>query len=213
VADLDFFFDPVCPWAWITSRWVSEVQQLRQYDVQWKFISLKFLNEDKMDYSKMPEGYAAIHAAGTNGLRLAARARAEQGNEACGAVYTALGTSLHKNQEREKFVADPVAHIASLLASAGLPEVWAESALDDSFDALIRTETELALERTGKDVGTPILTFHPGGAKESSFFGPVISTIPRGDEALKLWDAVETIATTSGMAELKRSLRARPSFD
>ena len=213
MADLDFFFDPVCPWAWITSRWVSEVQQLRQYDVQWKFISLKFLNEDKMDYSKMPDGYKDVHAAGTNGLRVAARARAEQGNEACGAVYTALGTSLHKNQEREKFVADPVAHIASLLTVAGLPAVWAESALDDSFDALIRTETELALERTGKDVGTPILTFHPGGAKEASFFGPVISTIPRGEEAMKLWDAIETIATSSGMAELKRSLRARPSFD
>jgi hypothetical protein len=213
VADLDFFFDPVCPWAWITSRWVSEVQQLRQYDVQWKFISLKFLNEDKMDYSKMPEGYAAIHAAGTNGLRVAARARAEQGNEACGAVYTALGTSLHKHQEREKFVADPVAHIASLLTAAGLPAAWAESALDDSFDVLIRTETETALERTGKDVGTPILTFHPGASKEASFFGPVISTIPRGEEALKLWDAIETIATSSGMAELKRSLRARPSFD
>jgi hypothetical protein len=213
VADLDFFFDPVCPWAWITSRWVSEVQQLRSYDVQWKFISLKFLNEDKMDYSKMPEGYKDVHAAGTNGLRVAARARAEQGNEACGAVYTALGTSLHKNQEREKFVADPVAHIASLLTAAGLPAVWAESALDDSFDALIRTETELALERTGKDVGTPILTFHPSGSKEASFFGPVISTIPRGEEAMKLWDAIETIATSSGMAELKRSLRARPSFD
>ena len=213
MADLDFFFDPVCPWAWITSRWVSEVQQLRSYDVQWKFISLKFLNEDKMDYSKMPEGHKDVHAAGTNGLRVAARARAEQGNEACGAVYTALGTSLHKNQEREKFVADPVAHIASLLTAAGLPAVWAESALDDSFDALIRTETELALERTGKDVGTPILTFHPGGAKEASFFGPVISTIPRGEEAMKLWDAIETIATSSGMAELKRSLRARPSFD
>jgi hypothetical protein len=181
--------------------------------VQWKFISLKFLNEDKMDYSKMPDGYKDVHAAGTNGLRVAARARAEQGNEACGAVYTALGTSLHKNQEREKFVADPVAHIASLLTAAGLPAVWAESALDDSFDALIRTETELALERTGKDVGTPILTFHPGGAKEASFFGPVISTIPRGEEAMKLWDAIETIATSSGMAELKRSLRARPSFD
>jgi hypothetical protein len=174
---------------------------------------LKFLNEDKMDYSKMPEGYKDVHAAGTNGLRVAARARAEQGNDACGLVYTALGTSLHNNQEREKFVADPVAHIASLLTSVGLPAQWAESALDDSFDALIREETELALERTGKDVGTPILTFHPGAAKEASFFGPVIAEIPRGDAALKLWDAVETVATTSGMAELKRSLRSRPNFN
>ena len=111
------------------------------------------------------------------------------------------------------FVADTVGHIAKLLDAAGLPSQWAESANDDSFDALIRSETELALERTGKDVGTPILTFRPGAANEGSFFGPVISTIPRGEEALKLWDAVETLATTSGMAELKRSLRARPNFN
>ena len=78
---------------------------------------------------------------------------------------------------------------------------------------LIADETALALERAGKDVGTPILTFNPSGLKEASFFGPVISTIPRGEEATKLWDAIETIATASGMAELKRSLRARPSFD
>jgi hypothetical protein len=128
-------------------------------------------------------------------------------------VYTALGTSLHNREERALFVADTVGHIGALLEASGLPREWAESANDDSFDGLIRTETELALERTGKDVGTPILTFHPGAAKEASFFGPVIAEIPRGDAALKLWDAVETVATTSGMAELKRSLRARPNFN
>ena len=212
MADLEFFFDPVCPWAWITSRWVAEVQSLRNYQVEWTFISLKFLNEDKMDYSKMPDGYKEIHAAGTSGLRVAARARAEQGNAAVSEVYTVLGTSLHNREERALFVADTVGHISGLLEAAGLPTAWAESVKDESFDALIRSETELALERTGKDVGTPILTFRPGATNEGSFFGPVISAIPRGDEALKLWDAVETLATTSGMAELKRSLRARPSF-
>ncbi|MFN5651869.1 MAG: hypothetical protein ACK49M_10430 [Actinomycetes bacterium] len=213
MADLDFFLDPVCPWAWITSRWVEEVRGLRNYDVQWRFISLKFLNEDKMDYSKMPAGYAAVHLAGTQGLRVCARARAEQGNDAVGRVYAALGTSLHNRAERDAFTADTQGHVAALLNAAGLPDGWAESVDDDSFDALIRTETELALERTGKDVGTPILTFRPGAADEASFFGPVIARIPRGDEALRLWDAVETVATTSGMAELKRSLRSRPSFD
>ncbi len=213
MADLDFFLDPVCPWAWITSRWVEEVRGLRNYDVQWRFISLKFLNEDKMDYSKMPAGYAAVHLAGTQGLRVCARARAEQGNDAAGAVYTALGTSLHNRAERDAFTADTQGHVAALLNAAGLPDGWAESVDDESFDALIRAETELALERTGKDVGTPILTFRPRAADEASFFGPVIARIPRGDDALKLWDAVETVATTSGMAELKRSLRSRPSFD
>ena len=213
MADLDFFFDPVCPWAWITSRWVREVQSIRDYDVQWRFISLRFLNEEKMDYSKMPEGYKEVHAAGTQGLRVAARARHESGNDAVGAVYTALGLSLHNREERALYVADPVAHVGRLLAEVSLPTEWSESVFDESFDAEIRAETELALERTGKDVGTPILTFRPGTESEGSFFGPVISKIPRGDEAVRLWDAVETLATSSGMAELKRSLRARPSFD
>lgn len=212
MSDVDFFFDPVCPWAWITSRWVSEVQQLRTYDVQWKFISLKMLNKD-LDYSKMPAGYAEVHAAGTQGLRVAARARAEQGNEAVGKVYTALGLSFHNRQERDAMVADPHAHLVSLLKSAELPTEWADSYNDELFDALIADETKMALERTGKDVGTPILTFRPGTPNEGSFFGPVISTIPRGEEALRLWDAIETIATASGMAELKRSLRAKPSFE
>lgn len=213
MADLDFFFDPVCPWAWITSRWVTEVQSLRSYEVSWKFISLKFLNEDKMDYSSMPTGYAEVHMAGTKGLRVAACARAKAGNEAVAKVYTALGTSLHNRSERELFVANAESHIASLLAQEGLPVEWASAVDDTTFDRLIRDETELALERTGKDVGTPILTFQPQGVKEASFFGPVISSIPRGDDAVKLWDAVETLATTSGMAELKRSLRAKPSFE
>ena len=212
MSDLDFFFDPVCPWAWITSRWVSEVQHLRTYDVQWKFISLKMLNKD-LDYSKMPAGYAEVHAAGTQGLRVAARARAEQGNEAVGKVYTALGNSFHNRQERDAMVADPHAHLESLLRGAGLPTEWADSYNDELFDALIADETKMALERAGKDVGTPILTFRPGTANEGSFFGPVISNIPRGEEALRLWDAIETIATASGMAELKRSLRAKPTFD
>jgi hypothetical protein len=213
MADLDFFFDPVCPWAWITSRWVTEVQALRDYNVSWKFISLKILNEDKMDYASMPAGYKEVHAAGTSGLRVAAKARSVAGNDAVAKVYTALGTSLHNNQEREKFVADIEGHIAQLLVAADLPVEWASAVHDDTFDRLIADETALALERAGKDVGTPIITFQPGGLKEASFFGPVISTIPRGEDATKLWDAIETIATASGMAELKRSLRARPSFD
>jgi hypothetical protein len=181
--------------------------------VQWRFISLRFLNEEKMDYSTMPAGYKDVHAAGTMGLRVAAHARATEGNDAVAAVYTALGTSFHNRQERDAMVANPAGHVATLLTSAGLPSEWATHVDNDAHDALIRRETELALERTGKDVGTPILSFHPGEKNEASFFGPVISTIPRGEEAVRLWDAIETIATSSGMAELKRSLRARPNFD
>ena len=213
MADLDFFFDPVCPWAWITSRWVVEVQELRDYKVSWKFISLKILNQDKMDYASMPAGYKDIHAAGTSCLRVAAKARSAAGNDAVAKVYTALGFSLHNKQERELFVADIEGHIAGLLSQAGLPVEWAVAVNDETFDRLISDETALALERAGNDVGTPIITFNPSGLKEASFFGPVISTIPRGENATKLWDAIETIATSSDMAELKRSIRARPSFD
>ncbi len=103
--------------------------------------------------------------------------------------------------------------IEGVLKSLDLPASLAEAALDESHDAYIRADTDLAFERTGKDVGTPIITFHPGQSDEASFFGPVIASIPRGDAALKLWDAIEIVATTSGMAELKRSNRAKPVFD
>ena len=102
--------------------------------------------------------------------------------------------------------------LRELLDVNGFDKALAEAADDDSHDDYIRADTELALSRTGRDVGTPILTFHPGAEKEASFFGPVISKAPTGEEALTLWDAVETLATMSGMAELKRSNRAAPDF-
>jgi hypothetical protein len=108
---------------------------------------------------------------------------------------------------------EPVGVLKGILKSAGLPPGLADAALDESHDPYIRSETDLAFERTGKDVGTPIITFHPGQDDEASFFGPVIAQIPRGQAALKLWDAIEIVATTSGMAELKRSNRSKIVFD
>jgi hypothetical protein len=139
--------------------------------------------------------------------------RLQHGNEAVGELYTALGVAFHNHQRRPDINADPVAFMAEMLQAAGLPAELADHALDEGHDAYIAAETELAFARTGRDVGTPIITFHPGAANESSFFGPVIANIPRGAEATRLWDAIETVATTSGMAELKRSLRSKPSFD
>jgi DSBA-like thioredoxin domain len=212
MADLEFFFDPVCPWAWITSRWVTEAQQLREYDIQWRFISLAVLNEDRVADWYTPE-YRAGHIAGLRGLRVADAVRLVEGNHGVARLYTALGTGIHTRQEREALRSDPRGFIKAALGDAGLDESYADHIDDESHDAYIRQETELAISRTGKDVGTPILTFHPGQADEGSFFGPVIAQIPRGQAALKLWDAIEIVATTSGMAELKRSLRARPQFD
>lgn len=103
--------------------------------------------------------------------------------------------------------------MTAMLAGAGMPLDAAAAVHSTAHDALIDAETALAFERTGPDVGTPIITFRPGRTDEASFFGPVIADIPRGAAALRLWDAIETVATTSGMAELKRSNRGRPNFD
>ena len=209
-ADLEFYFDPVCPWAWITSRWVTNVQQLRNYEVSWRFISLKMINAER-GYAGH-EAYELIHNAGLAGLRVASAARAQGGNTSVAALYTALGNAIHVGGRREEMVKDPHAFLLSVVAEAGLPSEIASAFEDSTHDEVIRYETEAALSRTGKDVGTPILTFHPKAANEASLFGPVISKAPQGDEALKLWDAVQTIAE-SGVAEIKRSLRAAPQFD
>jgi len=209
-ADLEFYFDPVCPWAWITSRWVTNVQQLRNYEVSWKFISLRMVNAER-GYAGH-EAYEKIHNAGLSALRVASAARAQGGNASVAAVYTALGNAIHIGGRREELVNDPKSFLLSIVADAGLPAEVASAYEDSTHDEVIRYETEAALSRTGKDVGTPILTFNPKSANEASLFGPVISKAPKGDEAMKLWDAVQTIAE-SGVAEIKRSLRAAPQFD
>jgi len=209
-ADLDFYFDPVCPWAWITSRWVTNVQQLRNYEVSWKFISLRMVNAER-GYAGH-EAYEKIHNAGLSALRVASAARAQGGNASVAAVYTALGNAIHVGGRREELVNDPKSFLLSIVADAGLPAEVAAACEDSTHDEVIRFETEAALSKTGKDVGTPILTFNPKSGNEASLFGPVISKAPKGDEAMKLWDAVQTIAE-SGVAEIKRSLRAAPQFD
>ncbi|MGB0113666.1 MAG: DsbA family protein [Ilumatobacteraceae bacterium] len=211
-ADLDFFFDPVCPWAWITSRWVTNVSEQRSYDVDWRFISLWILNEENTQEWYTPN-YRAGHYLGQQGLRIADAIRVGESDPAAvGRWYTAVGTALHVEQQREAAREDALAWYGGRLAAAGFDAGYLAAADDESYDAHIRTDTELALSRTGKDVGTPILTFHPGADNEASFFGPVISKAPTGTEAVELWDAVEKLATMSGMSELKRSNRVAPDF-
>ena len=212
MADLHFHFDPICPWAYLTSRWVVEVQQQRGYDVSWKFISLFMINNNR-GYSEGNKQHQDGHMAGLQALRVASAARASAGNEAVAAVYTALGKAIHVDKRRPKDSTEMKDFARTVLTEAGLNSQWADSATDELHDEVIRYETTRALELTGKDVGTPILVFHPDKPNQASFFGPVISAIPRGPEAIRLWDAIETLATTSGMAELKRSLRSAPKFD
>lgn len=210
MADVDFFWDPMCPWAWITSRWMVEVQHQRDLDVDWRFIALRVVNEDKNYDKDFPARYPEVHGLGLELLRVAAAVREDHGRERLGDLYTALGTKVHVDQDRDALMED--GSVAEILRSLDLPAELADARNDeDRYDAAVRSDTATALERAGKDVGTPVITFAPPDGP--SFFGPVISRIPRGQEALDLWDATERIARFPGFAELKRSLREKPQFD
>ena len=137
MADLEFFFDPVCPWAWITSRWVAEVQGLRGYDVTWRFISLKMINESR-DPDKYTIDHRGAHMAGLYTHRVCDEVRLQFGNDAVAALYTALGNAFHREQRRPEINDEPVAFMAEMLGAAGLSDELAAHALDDSHDAHIR---------------------------------------------------------------------------
>lgn len=209
--DVEFFWDPVCPWAWLTSRWVEEVARQRDLTVDWRFICLRLLNADK-DYEKdFPEGYIAGHGTGLKLLRVAAAIREAEGRERMGELYTRFGGDIHVHRRRKELVENYEAGFPDYLRSAGIDEQYIAAANDERWDAVLQAETDEALSRTGKDVGTPIISFNRGDGTYS-FFGPVISRVPRGEEATRLWDAVWEVATFPGLSELKRSLREKPQL-
>ena len=187
-----------------------DVQQQRSYTVDWRFISLWILNEENTQEWYTPE-YRAGHFLGHKALRIADQIRLGDDDDAVGRWYTALGEAIHRDQRSSEARDDHLAFLATVLDEADFDASLIEHAEDESHDEYIRAETELALSRTGPDVGTPILSFRPGTDREGSFFGPVISKAPRGAEAVELWDAVEKLAT-SGVAELKRSNRDAPDY-
>ncbi len=211
--DIRYYFDPVCPFAWMTSKWVRRVMAQREYAVEWRFISLRLINSH-IDYdSHFPPEYEGGHTAGLRLLRVAARVRAEHGPEAVGPLYEALGTHI--------FDTAPTGDAAPghrgtrpflepILSEVGLSPELAETLDDAQYDAEIQAETDEALGLTGKDVGTPIIHFQP--PEGVAFFGPVISRLPSEDDAVRLWDHVVGLAGFPGFAELKRSLRELPQL-
>lgn len=209
---VEFFYDPVCPFAWVTSRWVVEVATYRPLDIRWRAISLKVLNEQRTDPGYTAE-FRAVHLAGTQALRVAAVLDQALGNDAVDRFYRVLGERLHPHGRRDELVRDPLGFLTDCCREADVTPDAAQAWGDEALDVSLRLETATALERTGPDVGTPILTFQPGTAQESSFFGPVISRIPRGSEAVAVWDAVIALAGVAGFTELKRSLRQSLRFD
>jgi hypothetical protein len=210
MADLRFWFDPVCPFAWMTSKWVRIVAARRAYDVEWRFISLRLLNAH-VDYAaQFPPEYEAGHTAGLRLLRVAARVRDEHGPGAVARFYEASGTRIFETDGGADAARDTRELAGAVLADAGLPAQLAEALDEAGRDSGIQAETDEALALTGKDVGTPILQFGPPDG--TSFFGPVISRLPDEDRAVELWDHVVGLAGFAGFAELKRSLRERPQL-
>ena len=208
--DAEFFIDPACPWCWITSRWVVNVQSERELIVRWRFISLYLINEHN------DSEYAVTHRPGALSthklMRMLHEVGEREGNDAVGKLYTTLGTELHVHRRREEAYANLHAFASECLGAVGLDSSYADHVDDESHDVVIREETDLGLERTGGNVGTPIITIGPETDAARSFFGPVMPKAPKGDDAVALWNAVATLAH-SDVAELKRTKRGDPVFD
>jgi len=205
--DVEFFFDPGCPFAWQTSVWIRRVAELEGIKIGWRFISLKFINEG----NDVPEGRRGAQHRGLRYHRICAAARDELGNDAVGRLYKAWGEQywyrdssgdLMERVTNAALDSDPAAIIKGL----GLPEHLLAAADDDSWDDLIRAESDEAFLRTGPDVGTPIITYDPPTG--NSLFGPVISSIPDDETAVAFYKALRTFADFKGFSELKRTHRA-----
>lgn len=193
----------------MTSRWVHLVADQRDYDVEWRLISLRLLNR-KVDYdAQFPPEYEAGHTAGLRLLRVLAGAREEHGAQVLGGLYDAMGARIWDTATPPKGGA-AVEVAAPALAEVGLPAELATALDDDAWDDVVLAETEEALALTGRDVGTPILHIAPPDG--AAFFGPVISRLPSKEDAVRLWDHVVGLATFPGFAEMKRSLRELPQL-
>jgi hypothetical protein len=215
MADINFYFDPVCPFAWMTSKWVRIVQAQRSYSVDWRFISLRLINSH-IDYdSHFPPEYEAGHTSGLRLLRVAAKVRQDHGRDAVGPLYQAFGTGIFEHEivpdtAEAKGVRGTPEFVEPVLEALNLPTSLVSALDDPSWDAVIQSETDEALSLTGKDVGTPIIHFEP--PEGVAFFGPVISRLPSEEQAAVLWDHVVGLASFPGFAELKRSLREKPQL-
>jgi protein-disulfide isomerase-like protein with CxxC motif len=197
---VDFWFDPLCPWAWITSRWMLEVEQVRPVAPRWHVMSLAVLNEKKED---LPENYQEMMARAWGPVRVCIAAEQKYGAEVLGPLYTAIGTRFHDEKaERNR------ATIEAALADAGLPADLADAMDSTDYDPAVRASHKDGIDRVGYDVGTPVIA-----VGDLAIFGPVVSPIPRGEAAARLWDGVMLIAGTDGFFELKRSRTRDPIFD
>ncbi|KRV46363.1 disulfide bond formation protein DsbA [Wenjunlia vitaminophila] len=202
----DFWFDPVCPWAWLTSRWMLEVEKQRPVSVRWHVMSLSVLNEKRLD--EMPEHYRDLMQQAWGPVRVAIAAEQKYGNGVLADLYTALGTRYHL-QERPK----DRATLVDALTEAGLPVELADAAESTEYDEALRASHAEGIGLVGEEVGTPVIAVEGAEGERIAFFGPVVTPAPKGEAAARLWDGVVAVGSTPGFFEIKRTRTQPPIFE
>ena len=195
----EFWFDPLCPWAWMTSRWMMEVERVRDVEVTWSVMSLSVLNEGR----ELPEGYRAMMDRGWGPVRVITAASLEYGDKVVKPLYDAMGELIHLKGEK-----DYAKVLVPALEEVGLDTSLAGFADSDAKDAVLRASHQRAMDLVGDDVGTPVIAVNG-----EAFFGPVVSPAPKGEAAGRLWDGCVLVAGTPGFFELKRTRTVGPIFD
>jgi len=198
------WFDPICPWAWLTSRWLLEVEKVRPIDIQFHVMSLSVLNEGR----DLPDSYRKAMDTAWAPVRICIAAEQAYGPQVLRDLYTALGTRIHPGEQQR----GPELYAAAL-TEAGLDADLVKAGDSTEYDVALRASHDTGMQPVGLDVGTPVIHAPGPDGDKIAFFGPVVTPAPKGEAAGRLWDGVLLVASTPGFYEIKRTRDAKPAFD